>query len=221
MVSLYQSNFRKQLVYSHSKLYIWQDGVNMKEMNFIIKITNFDAGYILNGLWRQVRIWGRPVLNLAYKQMIYYFVTTYSALGIRNGKSWRTLRLQNPVTLTFNIILTYASHLCGTRTWTAWNCSRNVIMFHYPWYHWYQYVVTSIYPSLWKWAAKHPKNWFLSFKMGLGILNDTTNPSLHMIFVQDMKEAISKTNFCIEKSHGWSAWWLHMHFVQWWSYDQK
>ena len=28
----------------------------MKERDFTIKITNFDTGYILNGLWRQVRI---------------------------------------------------------------------------------------------------------------------------------------------------------------------
>ena len=30
--------------------------VNIKERDFIIKVTNFDTGYILNGLWRQVRI---------------------------------------------------------------------------------------------------------------------------------------------------------------------
>ena len=30
--------------------------VNIKERDFIIKITNFDTGYILNGLLRQVRI---------------------------------------------------------------------------------------------------------------------------------------------------------------------
>ena len=44
--------------------------VNMKEMNFIIKITKFDAGYILNRLWRQLRVWGRLVLNPAYTKMI-------------------------------------------------------------------------------------------------------------------------------------------------------
>ena len=42
----------------------------MKEMNFIIKITKFDAGYILNRLWRQLRVWGRLVLNPAYTKMI-------------------------------------------------------------------------------------------------------------------------------------------------------
>ena len=31
-------------------------GVNIKERDFIIKITNFDTVYILNGLWRQVKI---------------------------------------------------------------------------------------------------------------------------------------------------------------------
>ena len=30
--------------------------VNIKESDFIIKITNFDTGYILNALLRQVRI---------------------------------------------------------------------------------------------------------------------------------------------------------------------
>ena len=45
---------------------------------------------------------------------------------------------------------------------------------------WRQYTEA----SLWKWDAKRPKNWFLSFKISFGILNDTTNPSLRMIFVQ-------------------------------------
>ena len=42
----------------------------MKESNFIIRITKFDAGYILNRLWRQIRVWGRLVLNPAYTKMI-------------------------------------------------------------------------------------------------------------------------------------------------------
>ena len=42
----------------------------MKERNFIIKITKFDAGYILNRLWRQIRVWGRLVLNPAHANMI-------------------------------------------------------------------------------------------------------------------------------------------------------
>ena len=50
-----------------------------------------------------------------------------------------------------------------------------------------------------------PKSDLLVSKISFGILNDTTNPSLRMIFVQQINKAISKTNFCIEKPFSWSA----------------
>ena len=40
----------------------------MKDRNFIIEITKFDAGYILNGLI--IRVWGRLVMSPAYTKMI-------------------------------------------------------------------------------------------------------------------------------------------------------
>ena len=51
----------------------------MKERNFIIKITKFEAGYILNRLRRQMRVWGCLVLNSAYTKII---VTLSRPIGL-------------------------------------------------------------------------------------------------------------------------------------------
>ena len=62
----------------------------MKERNFIIKITKFDAGYMLNRLSRQIRVWGRLVLNPAYMKII---VTLSRRIGLigHSGSQWQKL----------------------------------------------------------------------------------------------------------------------------------
>ena len=56
-------------------------------------------------------------------------------------------------------------------------------------------------PKSVKVSCQTSKNVF-SFKIGLGIVNDTTNPSLRMIFAQKINV---NNNFCFEKPRGWSA----------------
>ena len=62
----------------------------MKERNFIIEITKFDAGYFLNRLWRQIRVWGHLVLNPVYTKMI---VTCHDILDLLDTRDsqWQNL----------------------------------------------------------------------------------------------------------------------------------
>ena len=65
--------------------------VNINERDFIIKITNFDTGHILNGLLRQVGISKNlrssgTESRVHANDLLLYFITAYRTLGIHNGK---------------------------------------------------------------------------------------------------------------------------------------
>ena len=65
----------------------------MKERNFIIEITKFDAGYILNRLWRQIRVWGRLILNPAHTKMI---VTLSRRIGLIGHSGFTMAKVDVP-----------------------------------------------------------------------------------------------------------------------------
>ena len=70
--------------------------INIKERDFIIKITHFDTGYILNGLWRQVRI-SKNLRSSGTESCVHAndLLLYHDVLGTR-GSQWQKLTYLAP-----------------------------------------------------------------------------------------------------------------------------